>query len=172
MSSDKQVSNLNLMRSYKILFVCMGNICRSPAAEAVMKQFVKNEGLDMQIECDSAGTISYHTGNSPDHRMHIAAQNRNITTGGQARQINIKDYEEFDLILTMDNDNYKNVLSMAPAARYTAEIKKFCDFLIGSPATEVPDPYYGGVEGFEEVLDLLEDGCVSLIQYARNKILT
>ena len=71
----------------------------------------------------------------------------------------------------MDKDNYKNVLSMAPAGRYTAKIKKFCDFLSGSPATEVPDPYYGGAEGFEEVLDLLEDGCVSLIQYARKKII-
>ena len=149
----------------------MGNICRSPAAEAVMKQFVKNEGLNMQIECDSAGTISYHTGNSPDHRMHIAAQNRNITTGGQARQININDYEEFDLILTMDTDNYKNVISMAPAAKYNAEIKNFCDFLTDSTVIEVQDPYYGGAEGFEEVLDLLEDGCFSLIQYARNKII-
>ncbi|MDD9867528.1 MAG: low molecular weight phosphotyrosine protein phosphatase, partial [Verrucomicrobiales bacterium] len=114
----------------------MGNICRSPAGEAVMRHVVENEGLAEQIECDSAGTISFHTGNPPDHRMHAAAQNRNIKTGGQARQINQADYNEFDLILTMDEDNYQNVLNMAPAGKYSAEIKRFCDFVAESTANE------------------------------------
>ena len=166
----KRVSNLSLMRPYKILFICMGNICRSPAAEAVMKQLIENEGLTMKIECDSAGTISYHTGDAPDHRMHTAAQNRNIITGGSARQINKSDYKEFNLILTMDEDNYNNVLHMAPSANYSSEIKKFCDFISDPTITEIPDPYYGGAQGFEEVLDLLEDGCSSLLKYAREKI--
>lgn len=158
------------MRPFKILFVCMGNICRSPAAEAVMKQLIANEGLTMEIECDSAGTISYHTGDSPDHRMHKAAQNRNIITNGSARQINDTDYNHFNLILTMDEDNYNNVLNMSPSANCSSEIKKFCDFIADPTITEIPDPYYGGAKGFEEVLDLLEDGCLSLLEYARTKI--
>lgn len=147
----------------------MGNICRSPAAEAVMKHLIDNEELTSKIECDSAGTISFHTGEPPDHRMHTAAQNRNIQTGGQARQIQKSDYNEFDLILTMDEDNYHNVQSMAPPTSYTAEIKKFCNFISESNETEIPDPYYGGSKGFEIVLDLLEDGCSSLLEYVRKK---
>ena len=164
------MSSLSLMQLYKILFVCMGNICRSPAAEAVMKRFIEDEGLTKQITCDSAGTISYHTGDSPDPRMHAAAESRNIKTGGYARQIYKNDYNNFSLILTMDEDNYKNVLSMSPPNNYSAEIKKFCDFISAPSKTEIPDPYYGGDQGFEEVLDLLEEGCSSLIEYARSKI--
>ncbi|MED6325726.1 MAG: low molecular weight protein-tyrosine-phosphatase, partial [Verrucomicrobiota bacterium] len=143
---------------------------RSPAGEAVMRDVVESEGLSGQIQCDSAGTISFHTGNPPDHRMHAAAQNRDINTGGQARQINQADYNEFDLILTMDEDNYRNVLNMAPAGEYSAEIKRFCDFVTKSTANEVPDPYYGGAQGFETVLDLLEDGCASLLEHVREKL--
>ena len=121
------------MRPYRLLFVCMGNICRSPAGEAVMRHVVENEGLAEQIECDSAGTISFHTGNPPDHRMHAAAQNRNIKTGGQARQINQADYNEFDLILTMDEDNYQNVLNMA--RRSIGDRLRVTE----STANEVPD---------------------------------
>ena len=164
------MSSLSLMQLYKILFVCMGNICRSPAAEAVMKRLIEDEGLIKKIKCDSAGTISYHTGDSPDPRMHAAAANRNINTGGYARQINKNDYKNFNLIITMDEDNYKNVLSMAPPKNFSAEIKKFCNFINAPSKTEIPDPYYGGDQGFEEVLDLLEEGCSSLIEYARSKI--
>ena len=135
-----------------------------------MRHIVESEGLSDQIECDSAGTISFHTGDPPDHRMHAAAQNRNIITGGQARQINKADYNEFDLILTMDEDNYQNVLNMAPAGEFPAEVKRFCDFVTDSPAKEVPDPYYGGAQGFETVLDLLEDGCASLLEHVRKQL--
>ena len=158
------------MRPYRLLFVCMGNICRSPAGEAVMRDVVESEGLSSQIQCDSAGTISFHTGNPPDHRMHAAAQNRDIITEGQARQINQADYNEFDLILTMDEDNYRNVLNLAPDGEFSAEIKRFCDFVTESTANEVPDPYYGGAQGFETVLDLLEDGCASLLEHVREKL--
>ena len=148
----------------------MGNICRSPAGEAVMRHIVESEGLADQIECDSAGTISYHTGEPPDHRMHAAAQNRGVITGGQARQINQADYNDFDLILTMDEDNYQNVLNKAPGGDYSAEIKRFCDFVTESNAKEVPDPYYGGAKGFDTVLDVVEDGCASLLENIRGQI--
>ncbi len=158
------------MRLYNMLFVCMGNICRSPAGEAVMRHLVEAEGLANRIHCDSAGTIAFHTGNPPDHRMHAAAANRNINTGGQARQICNDDYHSFDLILTMDDENLMNVRNMAPAGEYSAEVRPFCDFVTGSTATEVPDPYYGGQKGFETVLDLLENGCANLLEHARSQV--
>ena len=158
------------MRLYKLLFVCMGNICRSPAGEAVMRHLIEAGGLADQIECDSAGTIAFHTGNRPDQRMHAAAKNRGINTGGRARQICDDDYYLFDLILTMDDENLENILSMAPAGDYPAEIRPFCHFVTESTATEVPDPYYGGAQGFETVLDLLEDGCVNLLEHAQSQL--
>jgi protein-tyrosine phosphatase len=158
------------MRLYNMLFVCMGNICRSPAGEAVMRHLVEAEGLANRIHCDSAGTIAFHTGNPPDHRMHAAAANRNINTGGQARQICNDDYHSFDLILTMDDENLMNVRNMAPAGEYSAVVRPFCDFVTGSTATEVPDPYYGGQKGFETVLDLLENGCANLLEHARSQV--
>ena len=158
------------MRLYKLLFVCMGNICRSPAGEAVMRHLIEAGGLADQINCDSAGTIAFHTGNPPDRGMHAAAKNRGINTGGRARQICDDDYYLFDLILTMDDENLENILSMAPAGDYPAEIRPFCHFVTGSTATEVPDPYYGGAQGFETVLDLLEDGCVNLLEHAQSQL--
>ena len=158
------------MRPYRLLFVCMGNICRSPAAEAVMRRLVEAEGLANRIECDSAGTIAFHTGNPPDHRMHAAAAKRGIHTGGQARQIRDDDYHSFDLILTMDDENLLNTRNMAPAGEHPAEVRPFCDFVTGATATQVPDPYYGGPRGFETVLDLLEDGCASLLEHIRSQV--
>jgi protein-tyrosine phosphatase len=147
----------------------MGNICRSPAAEAVMRNLVESKGFSKkQIECDSAGTISFHTGNPPDTRMHEAASRRGIRTCGQARQIHADDFHSFDMILTMDNENLVNVRNIAPTENHLAEVRPFCDFVTGNTATEIPDPYYGGPEGFETVLDLLEDGCVNLLKYIRN----
>jgi len=148
----------------------MGNICRSPAGEAVMRHLVEGEGLAERIECDSVGTIAFHTGNPPDHRMHTAAANRGINTGGQARQICDDDYHSFDMILTMDDENLVNVRNMAPAGECLTKVRPFCDFVTESTATEVPDPYYGGPKGFETVLDLLEDGCASLLEHVRNQV--
>ena len=148
----------------------MGNICRSPAGEAVTRHLIEAGGLGGQIECDSAGTIAFHTGNPPDQRMHAAAKNRGITTGGRARQICDDAYYSFALILTMDDENLVNVRNMAPAGEWPAEVRPFCDFVTGSTATEVPDPYYGGPKGFETVLDLLEDGCASLLEHVRSQV--
>jgi len=155
------------MRPFRLLFVCMGNICRSPAAEAVMRHLIESKDLANRIECDSAGTISFHTGNPPDPRMQEAAAKRGIRTSGQARQIRADDYRSFDIILTMDDENLINVRSMAPAEDHPAEVRPFCDFVTEAATTEVPDPYYGGPQGFETVLDLLEDGCASLLERVR-----
>ena len=135
-----------------------------------MRHLVEAEGLADQIECDSAGTIAFHTGNPPDHRMHAAAANRDINTGGQARQICNDDYRSFDMILTMDDENLVNVRNMAPAGEWTAEVRPFCYFVTGSTATEGPAPYYGGTEGFETERDLLEEARASLLGHRRSEV--
>lgn len=151
------------MSKFRILFVCMGNICRSPAAEGVMRHLVEQEHLDHWIECDSAGTIDFHAGEPPDARMRKAAQKRGIVLSGRARQIEHEDFERFDLIVTMDEDNFRFVRGMDSDGRYGGKIFSFVEFLREESAHEVPDPYYQGAEGFERVLDLLEDGCQGML---------
>jgi len=144
----------------KILFVCMGNICRSPAAENVFRHFVKAEGVEDQFEIDSAGTVNFHTGNPPDSRMTEAAKRRGIPMTGTARQVKSADFMEFDWILTMDDDNYLDLLEIRSTLPHpTAKLVKFCDFCENFDEDSVPDPYYGGADGFELVLNMLEDGC-------------
>lgn len=153
-----------------MLFVCMGNICRSPAAENVMRHVIGREGLEAAFDLDSAGTIRLHAGNPPDHRMTAAARKRGIPMEGRARQIEGPDLERFDWILVMDRENLADVETMARHhGRGTARIGLFCDFCEAEPeAEEVPDPYYGGPEGFERVLDLLEDGCAGIVRRYRD----
>jgi protein-tyrosine phosphatase len=147
----------------KLLFVCLGNICRSPAAENIMNHLVAQAGLSSQIECDSAGTANYHTGKSPDRRMQAAAANRNIPMIGKARQFTTADFTAFDLILAMDRENYHNILALDPQRQYRDKVKLMCDFATRHPDKEVPDPYYGGAEGFDYVIDLLLDACSGLM---------
>jgi len=147
-----------------LLFVCWGNICRSPAAECTFRKLLEDKGLANKISCDSAGTISSHQGNPPDARMRQAAESRDIPIKGSARMINDKDYHDADLILTMDNFNFSEVSNLAPDPALKKKIRPFCDF-VSSEDKEVPDPYYGGSAGFEKVLDLLEDGCVHLLNH-------
>ena len=154
------------MKPYRILFVCMGNICRSPAGEAVMRKLVEEEGLEDQVLCDSAGTISFHTGNPPDHRMHQAAARRYIRTGGRARQVRREDFQVFDRILAMDGDNLRDLLALAETDEERDRVRPFCNYCEEHENRDVPDPYYGGPMGFELVLDLLEDGCRQLLQEA------
>lgn len=149
---------------YRILFVCMGNICRSPAGECVMRSMGEEEGLAEDIECDSAGTINYHAGNAPDARMRKAAKARGIRIDGAARQVRMSDFSDFDLILTMDEENFANVERMRGGEGGKAVVRRFCELLTEHDDAEVPDPYYGGDAGFEYVLDLLEDGCAELIR--------
>ncbi|PSB56755.1 low molecular weight protein-tyrosine-phosphatase [Chamaesiphon polymorphus] len=148
----------------KLLFVCLGNICRSPAAENIMNHLVAQAGMSDRIECDSAGTASYHTGNPPDRRMRAAAANRDLPMVGKARQFTKADFTAFDLILAMDRENYHNILALDPQGQYRDKVKLMCDFATQHPDKEVPDPYYGGAEGFDYVIDLLVDACSGLLQ--------
>jgi protein-tyrosine phosphatase len=156
---------------YKLLFVCLGNICRSPAGENIMNHLIKQANLSDQIICDSAGTSSYHIGSSPDSRMTMAAVRRGIQMQGKARQFMPSDFEEFDLILAMDRENYHNILALDRQGKYRDKVKMMCDYATHHSIKEVPDPYYGGKEGFDRVLDLLLDACSGLLTEIKQKIL-
>lgn len=149
----------------KLLFVCLGNICRSPAAEGVFIHLLNERGLNNRFLVDSAGTGGWHVGNPADRRMQAAASRRGIQLPSRARQISLDDLSTFDLVLTMDDDNLMAVQALAKEAgsRATASIKPMLSYARNFSETEVPDPYYGGDTGFEHVLDLLEDACSNLL---------
>ena len=168
-------------RLRRILFVCLGNICRSPAAEGVMRAIVEeNEGRGVAVEneweidrpgartrfvIDSAGTGDYHIGDLPDRRMRIHAQRRGYNLTHRARQVCEADFDRFDLIVGMDASNLRNLHSLAPTPEAEKKIVPMADFFrIATRYDYVPDPYYEGAEGFELVLDLLEDGCRNLYE--------
>jgi protein-tyrosine phosphatase len=155
---------------YRLLFVCLGNICRSPAAENIMNHLIAQRGLTGQICCDSAGTSSYHIGSPPDRRMTAAAQQRGIAMGGAGRQFTTADFEAFDLILAMDRDNYAGIRALDPAGRYADKVKMMCDFCTEHRLREVPDPYYGGEQGFQAVIDLLLDACGGLLDHLQTEL--
>ena len=154
----------------KILFVCLGNICRSPAAEAVFMHLACKKGLQKRFQVDSAGTGGWHVGQPPDERMRQAAQKRGITLTSLARQINLNDFNNYDLILTMDNDNLLSVKTLKKqVSKSKVDIRPILSFLKKSNYLEVPDPYYGGDQGFDNVLDLLEESCNRLIDELSNE---
>lgn len=150
--------------AYKLLFVCLGNICRSPTAENIMNYLITDQNLDHLITCDSAGTCSYHVGSPPDSRMSAAAAKRGLELKGQARQFKTVDFEKFDLILAMDRENYRDILALDHKGQYRDKVRLMCDFCQQHTLKEVPDPYYGGSEGFNHVIDLLFDACQGLLQ--------
>ena len=153
----------------QILFVCLGNICRSPAAEGVMRHIVEREGIDW-IEIDSAGTYGGHAGSLPDHRMRFAALQRGYDLVHRSRLICEDDFERFDMIVVMDDMNYETVNRLAPSREAADRIFRMAEFFSRFPdRTYVPDPYYEGNEGFELVLDMLEDGCEQLLDYIRSE---
>lgn len=150
----------------RVLFVCLGNICRSPAAEGVFLQRLAAAGLQERYLVDSAGTGSWHVGRPADARMRRAAAQRGIHLPSRARQLEAADLQRFDRILTMDADNLAAVQALArrsPAADQRAVVEPLVRHCRRLSASEVPDPYYGGEEGFEQVLDLLEDACDGLL---------
>ena len=153
----------------KLLFVCLGNICRSPAAENIMNHLIEKEGLGDRYICDSAGTGGWHVGALPDRRMRAAAKERGLDFVGSARQFEAMDLREFDLILAMDKDNYRNMLSLDPQRKFANKVKMMCDYCQAHTDKEVPDPYYGGADGFNYVIDLLFDACGGLLKSLENQ---
>ncbi len=130
-----------------------------------MNHLTSQAGLASQIQCDSAGTANYHTGNPPDRRMQSAAAKRKISMTGNARQFTKADFTAFDLILAMDRENSHNILALDPQGHYRDKVKLMCDFATHYPDKEVPDPYYGGTDGFDYVIDLLTDACGGLLAH-------
>ena len=147
----------------RVLFVCMGNICRSPAAEGVFLHLLAEAGLEHCFAVDSAGTGGWHVGHRADRRMIAAAERRGIHLPSRARQIEAADLQRFDHILTMDADNLAAVRRLEHQAPGRARISPLIDHCRQLRSPEVPDPYYGGEDGFERVLDLLEDACAGLL---------
>lgn len=156
----------------KVLFICLGNICRSPAAEGVFREMVKKEGLQNRIGIDSAGTASWHAGDAPDGRMIYHAKKRGYDLSDlEGRQIRApEDFKEFDYVLTMDNENLKNVLALDHKQEFKHKIKPLVSFCRMHSAEEVPDPYYKEEDGFEHVLDLLEDACQQLLLHVKAEL--
>ena len=145
-----------------VLFVCMGNICRSPTAEGIFRKLVSDAGRDSQFQVDSAGTIGYHAGSMADRRMRSAAQGRGYLLESRARRIEFADFDHFDLIVTMDDENFREVQEMHPGTG--ALVVRMCDYCEEHDETEVPDPYYGGEAGFHTVIDILEDACGNFLR--------
>ena len=153
----------------KLLFVCLGNICRSPTAEGVMAALVKRAGKSKEIHCDSAGTGGWHEGEHADARMHNHARRRGYELTSRSRPMRASDFAEFDLILTMDERNFRDVKSRIPQTPHHAQVRRMTDFCREHFEQEVSDPYYGGDQGFEQVLDLLEDACSGLLDHLEGR---
>jgi protein-tyrosine phosphatase len=152
----------------RILFVCMGNICRSPTAEGVMRRLVEDAGLSDRVEIESAGTGGWHAGEPPDRRATLAAARRGITLEGAARQIRASDFAEFDLVIALDRANLRELLAIAPDEEAAEKVRLLREFdPRASGDLDVPDPYYGGDRGFETVLDMVEAACRGLLDELR-----
>ena len=150
-----------------ILFVCMGNICRSPTAEGVFRHVVNEAGLEERITADSAGTHAYHVGEPPDRRAMAAAERRGVSLSDiRARRVSDSDFEDFDYVIAMDEENRLRLLEQAPE-EHQGKVQLFLSFVEGVE-TEVPDPYYGGAAGFERVLDLVEEASRGLLKTLSN----
>ncbi|WP_454255767.1 low molecular weight protein-tyrosine-phosphatase [Pseudomonas sp. Marseille-Q8238] len=153
----------------RVLFVCLGNICRSPTAEGVFRQRLQKAGLDAHVLVDSAGTGDWHVGKAPDRRTTLAAQQRNYDLSTlRARQFAVEDFSRFDLILAMDHSNLRNLQALRPDTA-TAELDLFLR-RYQLELDEVPDPYYGGADGFEQVLDLIEQASDALLAEVRGRL--
>ena len=158
-----------MVKKIRVLFVCLGNICRSPTAEAVFRALVERSGLQDIIEIESAGTAAYHAGEGPDHRATRAAGVRGYDMSAlRARQVDEADFLRFDYILAMDSANHRELISLCPAeSRH--KVGFFLDYGENDPGSDVPDPYYGGEDGFDHVLDLVEDAARGLLEDLRCK---
>jgi protein-tyrosine phosphatase len=152
----------------RILFVCMGNICRSPTAEGVMRRLLEDAGLTDRVEVESAGTGAWHIGEPPDARATLAARRRGVTLAGAARQVGPEDFRRFDLLIAMDRANLRELLALAPDEDAAEKVRLLREFDPASSGDlDVPDPYYGADNGFETVLDMVEAACRGLIDELR-----
>lgn len=152
-------------KTTKILFVCLGNICRSPAAHGIMEQMVAKQGLQDRIVVDSAGTYPGHRGELPDPRMRRAALERGYNLTHRARTVCEEDFYNFDMIVVMDDSNYERVSRLAPERKYLDKLYRMAEFTTLFPDyTYIPDPYYEGAEGFYLVLNMLENGCSEILK--------
>ena len=151
--------------SHRVLFVCLGNICRSPAAEIIFRKLVADAGREADFEIDSAGTIGHHRGGPPDSRMAGSLERQGYEVAGCARQILPMDLEHFDLIVTMDESNLSDVRSLDPSGKLHPKIRELVGFCNDHDDLRVPDPYYGGQRGFDHVIRLLEDGCAGILRH-------
>ncbi|MEL6136959.1 MAG: low molecular weight protein-tyrosine-phosphatase [Cyanobacteria bacterium J06626_23] len=157
----------------RLLFVCLGNICRSPTAENVTRHLLQARTGPVSaatVLCDSAGTSGYHVGAPPDRRMRQAAQRRGLSLTGRSRQFEVADFEQFDWILAMDRSNQRDILAVAPSGQYRDRVRLMCEFCRQYPDTDVPDPYYGGADGFDYVFDLLTDACGGFLDFLDREI--
>lgn len=161
----KKICNFARMKT-KLLFICLGNICRSPAADAIMKKMVKKAGLEDSFEIDSAGIGPWHVGQLPDKRMRDHGRLRGYMVNHIARQFNAAtDFDHFDKIIVMDDDNYQAILRQARQVSDRQKVIRMADYFIHFKGrNSVPDPYYGGADDFELALDLIEDGCQGLLE--------
>ena len=152
-----------MKESYRsVLFVCLGNICRSPTAEGVFQHYAKQAGVADAVRVDSAGTGSWHVGERADRRMRSAASARGYSLESRSRQVVAEELSEWDLVVAMDQSNLEDLKGLETE---TAQIVLFSDFLSSEAPVDIPDPYYGGAEGFDRVIDLIEEGCPALLEH-------
>ena len=151
----------------KVLFVCLGNICRSPAAEEIMRKLVEDAGLEDSFVLDSAGLIDYHEGEPADGRMRAHAARRGYRLTHLSRPVKYDDFFDFDVIVGMDDRNISKLRAMAPGLEEEQKVVRMTDYCRFKVVDHVPDPYYGGASGFENVLDILEDACAGLLDALR-----
>lgn len=156
----------------RVLFICLGNICRSPAAEGAFAHLVKKSGLEKQINVDSAGTSDYHIGEKSDSRMRKHAAKRGIHLTHRARQFVKKDFENFDYIIAMDHNNYQDILTVSDQIEHHNKVYMMSDFKIKCHEIEVPDPYYEGPECFERVLDIVTDSSQGLLDKITKELIS
>ena len=160
---------MNSKRKISVLFVCMGNICRSPTAQGVFERLVADNELADHIEIDSAGTHAYHIGERPDERASAAALKRGVNLSTQkARRVSENDFQDFDYVIAMDSSNYSDLAASCPPGR-ESRLSLFLEFATDLETNEVPDPYYGGATGFERVLDLIEQAAAGLLTEIRKQ---